>query len=978
MTQGRQNAIGDRVVRPTVVFLIAVVATSTLWTIRPPQLRIDWAHLGSWLDGSEPLWALLAIIRTGALLVGGYLTLVSGTYLVAAVTQAARWRRLARAVAVPPVRRFMDAVLASSIMVAAVTAPRTTVASTGPAAAATIAWGMEGAGSADGWASAPAIDIGSALEPSRPSPTPDLGGPSLSPASPTSTAASEVWDVARVRLVAAFGPGQSADRVLATESAPSAATIEPNPVEGWEEVPIKPNDRVWRLVAERWPGLSNARIAEVVRAIEAKNMGRPQPSYGAFEDVDETHPGWSLLFPRYVTPVVGDPIPSAEAQVIPAGHAQAGSTALAPSPAAPRDSDAVGEDGPPSAASDVNHRTASADGQCDQTMTTVGGQEGPAGQPAAVTTTTTAPNEASSTQPSDNGGDVDGSATSERIRVPDADVGLHVAIGVVATLAIVRLNRRRAHRARRPRPGLSAEPPLRDPLPALVAAVAAESVPSEGGKAPSRGLRGAHRVVGEEADTVACGLVVARLLASTADDLRVLVEHDTAQRVFGATDGFPGFEVLPTLAAVLDEAEIERARRSRILGDSTSIAEYRARDGDELLADVLVVGSPSTSDAGRWKALAEAGGRLGIDLLMIDGPSAAGSTLQVDGNGVVRAAEDPALLGVELDRLGPTAASVIMEEVAAARRGPDAVETAEPPVEVSFAFEVLDATSPPGTTKPVTVQLFGPVIATAQARSTSGAIREQGRDLFVYLALHPGPQRRDAIIDELWPDADFEKGKFKFHYAVKSLREDVRVVLDRDDVAVVETASVESDRNSGAVYQLQPGLFDTDLWRFKRALRAAEEAADPVERRESYAQAMESYGGEFVDGAEAHWIIREREWLRGKAVDVAAAIADMEAEAGNPEGALAAVRRGIEADPYAEDLYVRGVQLLAGLGRIDAARKLASDLQRQLEDLGAPMTTSREAVSRAISDAERRRSAREALQRKHEPASADGTGAATA
>ena len=786
-------------------------------------------------------------------------------------------------------------------------------------------------------------------------------------------------------LAAAFDDAGSHSEVFATEHVSRSTPEAPGAAEGvWEEVQIKPHDRVWRLVAERWPGLSNARIAEVVVAIEAKNMGSPQPSYGAFKDVDETHPGWSLLFPRYVSPLAGDPIPSTEAQVVPAGeNANPGaSTTLAPSPTVPRGADPVVDDGPPSVASDVNHRTATADGQCDQTMTTVRGQEGPDGEPPAVTTTTTAANGSSRTQPSDNGGNADGSETSERIRLPGVDVALRVGISVVGILAMVRLTRRRARRARHPSPGLSAEPKLRDPLPALVAAVSSSPAESEVDRtrrapAPSQGARGAVRLVGEEADAVACGMVVARLLASTPDDLRVLVDQDTAKRVLGASQSFPGFEVLPTAAAILDEAEIERARRRRILGESMSIAEYRESDGDELLADLLVVGSPSTADAGRWAALAAVDVRLGIDVVMIGEPGTGDVRQQVYGKDVALATGDrPDWRQLEFDRLAPTAANVILDEVATARRGPDAIES-EPPFEVEapFAFDSLERTSPVGAMAPVMVRLFGAVVATTPATGVSGAIREQGRDLLVYLALHPGPQRRDAIIDELWPDVEYDKGKFKFHYAVRSLRDDVRALLERDDVGVVETASIQSDRNSGAVYELQPELFDVDVWRFQRALRAAEDASDPSERREAYAQAMANYGGEFVDGAEAHWIIREREWLRGKAVDVAAAVADLEAEAGNPEGALAALHRGIEADPYAEDLYVRGVQLLAGLGRIDAARKLSGDLERQLEELGAPMTTSREAVGRAISDAERRRSARDSLERKHEAPLVDGTGA---
>ena len=128
-------SVVDRVVRPALLLVIAAGATVLLWRAgRQPEMRVDWGHLGSWLDRTSSTDAVLAIARVGGIVLALYCAAVTGLYLIAATTRVHWLGRLARAVALPPLRRLLDAVLASSILISAISAPVEAAARTPPAA----------------------------------------------------------------------------------------------------------------------------------------------------------------------------------------------------------------------------------------------------------------------------------------------------------------------------------------------------------------------------------------------------------------------------------------------------------------------------------------------------------------------------------------------------------------------------------------------------------------------------------------------------------------------------------------------------------------------------------------------------------------------------------------------------------------------------------------------------------------------------
>src|SRR5438132_1028807 len=87
-------------------------------------------------------------------------------------------------------------------------------------------------------------------------------------------------------------------------------------------------------------------------------------------------------------------------------------------------------------------------------------------------------------------------------------------------------------------------------------------------------------------------------------------------------------------------------------------------------------------------------------------------------------------------------------------------------------------------------------------------------------------------------------------------------------------------------------------------------------------RAAAEYGGDLLEGSFCEWVEPVRESLRRQILDALARLSEFQAQEGKLDQALAALEQAIKIDPYAEELYRRGMRLLAQLGRGDAARRL--------------------------------------------------------
>jgi DNA-binding SARP family transcriptional activator len=134
---------------------------------------------------------------------------------------------------------------------------------------------------------------------------------------------------------------------------------------------------------------------------------------------------------------------------------------------------------------------------------------------------------------------------------------------------------------------------------------------------------------------------------------------------------------------------------------------------------------------------------------------------------------------------------------------------------------------------------------------------------------------------------------------------------------------------------VQAGVFEVDLWRFQGGLAEARWCPDDEAVAAALEGALAECRGNLLEGSYSDWVEPIRESLRRQALDALARLSELRAAAGKREAALGAVEQAIGIDPYAEDLYRRGIRLLAQLGQAQAARRLFRQLEGRLAELDA-------------------------------------------
>jgi two-component SAPR family response regulator len=221
-----------------------------------------------------------------------------------------------------------------------------------------------------------------------------------------------------------------------------------------------------------------------------------------------------------------------------------------------------------------------------------------------------------------------------------------------------------------------------------------------------------------------------------------------------------------------------------------------------------------------------------------------------------------------------------------------------------------------------------------QVVATDSFTRKKALTLLKLLVLRRGnPVSRDALIEHLWPGVDDKAGTNRLHGVVHALRSGIEPFRDKKRWLFV--------RNQGDLY-----YFDTESphWVDVFAFRRLAAMARDLERRgdEELAisrleEAAALYRGNlFEDEPYADWCALERDELRGTYLDVVRHLARLCSKTGNPESAVAHLRRGLIVDRLREDLHQMLIETLIGLGRrrdaLDQYRECARLLR---EEIGA-------------------------------------------
>ena len=489
-----------------------------------------------------------------------------------------------------------------------------------------------------------------------------------------------------------------------------------------------------------------------------------------------------------------------------------------------------------------------------------------------------------------------------------------------------------AHREQQDRdatPADQAPPPLiaagpRSPL-RVVLAVDAEGREQDIDLSQYGGLG----LIGPGAPDTLRALTVA-VLAATPAGVRLIVTEAIAALL-------PGITELSNVTTLPDPGQLARSLHRTVLARARLLEAYQEPTLSQLLADhpdecepYLLALSEATIGPEQqqpWMALLDHAEQRGVAAITL-GAMPAGPTITVDGAGrAIKTAGEgaEAFAGARLIRISEHSAAETLTLLAAAqgKHSAAAIDDAAAPIEVPAP--PLPGGSDDDRGAPVSVELFGPLRILIGSRELDSGLRSKARELLAYLALHPAGVTDEQAIEDLWPEVDFDRARAQFRTALGNLRAALRTATGRGDAKVVFHPA---DR-----YQLDPTMFNVDVWTFQRALARVRAAATSPEARAALVDAARTYTGELLGGAPYGWAEPLREELRRPAVDTLVRLAELATTESNIDQALAWYSQAITADPYQEELYRRIMRAQARLEHPDAVRRTYQLLETRLGEL---------------------------------------------
>ncbi|MFJ2748400.1 BTAD domain-containing putative transcriptional regulator [Streptomyces sp. NPDC087297] len=205
----------------------------------------------------------------------------------------------------------------------------------------------------------------------------------------------------------------------------------------------------------------------------------------------------------------------------------------------------------------------------------------------------------------------------------------------------------------------------------------------------------------------------------------------------------------------------------------------------------------------------------------------------------------------------------------------------------------------------------------------------KARGLFQYLVVHRGQMlTRDRLYASLWPGADAAAGS-----SLKVAAHALRRVLDAHPDRPGDSGIRLVYRDFGYVLHIT-GLW-SDLDRFQElvhtGLRASAAGDAPLARTRLRA-ALALYGGEFLRGESADWVVEQREYLRALALRALGVLrADAEAREDFVE-LIEVCRRTLEIDRHHEETYRALMAAHGRRGELACVRRWYELCARRMRD----------------------------------------------
>ncbi|HEX5392688.1 MAG TPA: BTAD domain-containing putative transcriptional regulator, partial [Rhodocyclaceae bacterium] len=236
---------------------------------------------------------------------------------------------------------------------------------------------------------------------------------------------------------------------------------------------------------------------------------------------------------------------------------------------------------------------------------------------------------------------------------------------------------------------------------------------------------------------------------------------------------------------------------------------------------------------------------------------------------------------------------------------------------------------------------------------------EKPAALLAYLALEPGPHRRESLAELLWPGVPTESARHSLRQTVFNLR---NLLMDATGHAFI------AGRNQLAWDG--ESVFTSDVALLLDAVAGDPGAPmDDATRITTLKAAMAVYAGPFLSTLSLadcqdfmDWVHFKREALHLRALELLRRLIDCLESQGRTREALSFALRYTELEPWSEMGYLHAMRLYAADGQRDAALALyetycrvlerdlgvlpGKDVQALMEDLRHQNRTSAELVSR--------------------------------
>ncbi|MFD9080320.1 BTAD domain-containing putative transcriptional regulator [Streptomyces erythrochromogenes] len=205
----------------------------------------------------------------------------------------------------------------------------------------------------------------------------------------------------------------------------------------------------------------------------------------------------------------------------------------------------------------------------------------------------------------------------------------------------------------------------------------------------------------------------------------------------------------------------------------------------------------------------------------------------------------------------------------------------------------------------------------------------KARGLFQYLVVHRGQMlTRDRLYESLWPGTDSTAGS-----SLKVAAHALRRVLDAHPDRPGDSGIQLVYRDFGYVLHVT-GLW-SDLDRFQELVHAglrAATAGDTALARTRLRAAIALYGGEFLRGESADWVVEQREYLRAL---VLRALGVLRADAEDREDFVELIelcRRTLEIDRHHEETYRALMAAHGRRGELACVRRWYELCARRMRD----------------------------------------------